>query len=72
MPTTTRQKQDPTLQRFGLVTEAEVADLLGITVASLRHRPRDTLPASFKSGRRRLFKEDDVRAFIERNIKSAA
>lgn len=61
-----------TLQRFGLVSEQDVAALLGITVESLRHRPHDQLPAFFKSGRRRLFKEDAVREFIDRNTKSAA
>jgi hypothetical protein len=61
-----------TLQRFGLVSEAEVAALLGITVESLRHRSLDQLPAFFKSGRRKLFREEAVREFIERNTKSAA
>lgn len=71
MPTTTRQKPD-VLQRFGLVSEADLADLLGMTVESLRHRRIDQLPAFFKSGRRRLFREEAVREFIERNTKSAA
>lgn len=64
--------ESETLKRFGLVSEAEVAVLLGITVASMRNRPLDKLPASFKSGRRRLFREDAVREFIERNTKSVA
>jgi len=67
-----RQKQDSTLQRFGLVSEQEVANLLGITVESLRNRPLDRMPAFFKSGRRRLFREEAVREFIERNTRSAA
>ena len=67
-----RQKQDSTLQRFGLVSEQEVASLLGITVESLRNRPLDRMPAFFKSGRRRLFREEAVREFIERNTRSAA
>ena len=61
-----------TLQRFGLVSEQDVAALLGITVESLRNRPLDRMPAFFKSGRRRLFREEAVREFIERNTKSAA
>lgn len=71
MPATARQQQE-VLQRFGLVSEQEVAALLGITVDSLRNRPLDRLPAFFKDGRRRLFKEDAVREFIERNTRSAA
>lgn len=71
MPATARQQQE-VLQRFGLVSEQEVAALLGITVESMRHRPAEQLPASFKSGRRRLFREEAVKEFIERNTKSAA
>jgi hypothetical protein len=67
-----RQKQEPALQRFGLVSEQEVAGLLGITVESLRNRPLSRLPAFFKSGRRRLFREEAVREFIDRNTTSAA
>lgn len=67
-----RQKQEPALQRFGLVSEQEVAGLLGITVESLRNRPLDRIPAYFKSGRRRLFREESVREFIDRNTKSTA
>ena len=64
--------ESETLKRFGLVSEQEVAALLGITIDSLRNRPLDRLPAFFKQGRRRLFKEDAVREFIERNTRSAA
>lgn len=61
-----------TLQRFGLVSEQDVAALLGITVESLRNRPLDRMPAFFKDGRRRLFREKAVQDYIERNTKSAA
>lgn len=60
------------LQRFALVSEADVAALLGMTVESLRNRPLDQMPAFFKSGRRRLFREEAVREFIERHTRSAA
>lgn len=53
------------LKRFGLITEEDLAALLGITVPSLRNRPRDNLPAFTKVGRRRLFKDDAVRAYLE-------
>lgn len=48
------------LKRFGLITEEDLASLLGITVPSLRNRARDNLPAFTKVGRRRLFKDDAV------------
>lgn len=69
---TMKKGETDTLQRFGLVSEREVAALLGVTVPSLRNRPLDRLPAFFKEGRRRLFREEAVREFIERNTKSAA
>jgi hypothetical protein len=67
-----RKAESETLQRFGLVSEQEVAALLGITVESLRNRPLEQLPAFFKSGRRKLFREEAVKEFIERHTKSAA
>lgn len=66
------KKEPDVLQRFGLVSEQDVAALLGMTVESLRNRPLEQLPAFFKSGRRRLFKEDAVREFIDRHTTSAA
>lgn len=53
------------LKHFGLITEEDLAALLGITVPSLRNRARDNLPAFTKVGRRRLFKDDAVRAYLE-------
>jgi hypothetical protein len=52
------------LDRFGLVSEQEVAALLGITVKALKNRPLDRKPAYFQSGRRRLFIEESVREFL--------
>lgn len=67
-----KKNESDTLQRFGLVSEQDVAILLGVTVESLRNRPLDRMPAFFKSGRRRLFREEAVREFIDRNTTSAA
>lgn len=53
------------LKRMGYVSEKDVAELLGITVPSLRNRPRSKLPPFRKDGRIKLFKEEDVRDFIE-------
>lgn len=58
------ESESDVLKRFGLIAERDVASLLGITVESLRHRPLDRLPAFFKDGRRRLFKEEAVRDFL--------
>lgn len=53
------------LNRFGLVTEADLAKLMGITVPTLKNKPRQELPEFVKLGRRRLFKEQAVREFLE-------
>jgi len=59
------------LKHFGLITEEDLASLLGITVPSLRNRPRTNLPASVKTGRRRLFKVEAVKAYLDaRTIES--
>ncbi len=54
------------LKRLGYVSEAEMAELLGITVPALRNRPHSRLPPFVKDGRRKLFKEADVRDYLER------
>lgn len=54
------------LERFGLVAEEDVATLLGLSVKTLKNRPRSDLPAFVKSGRRRLFVEKSVREYLER------
>lgn len=53
------------LDRFGLVTEESLAKLLGVTVKTLKNRRRTDLPIFTKSGRKRLFYEDSVRAFLD-------
>lgn len=53
------------LKRLGYISEADLAELLGITVPSLRNRPRSKLPPFVKDGRRKLFKEEAVRSFLE-------
>lgn len=60
----TRVQEKELLKHFGLVTEEQLATLLGITVPSLRNRPRDKLPEFRKNGRRRLFVEASVREFL--------
>lgn len=52
------------LERFNLITEEDLAALLGLTVRSLRNRRSADLPAFVKAGRRRLYKEDSVREYL--------
>lgn len=61
------------LKEFGLVPEEDFAAMLGVTVKTLKNRPRDQLPEFAKVGHRRLFKADSVREYIARHtVKTAA
>lgn len=60
--------QSQLLDRFGLIPEEELAKLLGVTVRTLQNRPRSNLPAFVKAGRRRLYKEESVRAYLEARV----
>jgi len=53
------------LKRLGLVPEEDVAELLGISVKSLKNRPRSDLPEFVKAGRRRLFKLASLQKYLE-------
>ena len=59
-----RVREKDLLKHFGLITEEQLAALLGITVPTLRNKPRDKLPEFTKKGRRRLFWEASVREFL--------
>lgn len=52
------------LDRFGLVTEESLARLLGVTVKTLKNRPRDDLPKFVKRSHRRLFLAASVKEFL--------
>lgn len=56
------------LKHFGLVAEEDVAKLLGVSVKTLKNRRREDLPAFVKAGRRRLYKEESVRAYLEARV----
>jgi hypothetical protein len=61
------------LKEFGLVPEEDLAAMLGVSVKTLKNRPRTKLPEFSKVGHRRLFKADSVREYIERHtVKTAA
>lgn len=61
------------LKEFGLVPEEDFADLLGVSVKSLKNRPRDKLPDFVKVGHRWLFKADSVREFFDKHtVRNAA
>jgi len=54
------------LEKFGLISEADFATLLGITVKTLQNKSALDLPRSVKvSGRQRLFEVNSVRAYLE-------
>lgn len=61
------------LKQFGLVAEEDVAKLLGVSVKTLKNRRRDDLPEFVKAGRRRLFKEASLKAYLDaRTVNPAA
>lgn len=60
------------LERFGLITEGDLATLLGVSVKTLKNRPRANLPTFVKAGRRRLFVEKSVREYLERKSSQPA
>lgn len=60
--------QTQLLERFGLIPEEDFAKLLGVSVRTLQNRPRSNLPAFVKAGRRRLYKEESVRAYLEARV----
>lgn len=60
------------LKQFGLVAEEDVAKLLGVSVKTLKNRRRDDLPEFVKAGRRRLFKEDSVKAYLDARVVNPA
>lgn len=53
------------LDEFGLMSEQDLACLLGKNVRTLRNTPVADLPAFTTAGRRRLFYKDSVRQFLE-------
>jgi predicted DNA-binding transcriptional regulator AlpA len=52
------------LERFGLITEHDLAAMLGVTRGTLKNRARSELPEFVKVGRARLFKEASVREYL--------
>ncbi len=60
------------LERFGLITEPDLAALLGVTVLTLKNRARKDLPEFVKIGRRRLYKADAVKDFLDAHTVRAA
>lgn len=52
------------LDKLGLVPEEDLAGALGVSVKTLKNRPKSKLPEFVKNGRRRLFKLASVREFL--------
>lgn len=62
--TVTSRSNREMLEQFGLLADEDLAALLGLSVKSLKNRPRDQLPEIVKVGRRRFFKEASVREWL--------
>ena len=55
------------LEAFDLLPEEDFAAMLGVTVKTLKNRPRAQLPEFVKVGHRRLFKKASVKEFLDRH-----
>lgn len=53
------------LKRMGYLSEGELAELLGVSIKTLKNRPRAQLPPFAKAGHRRIFREADVLDFLQ-------
>ena len=60
------------LKEFGYVPQEDFAAMLGISVKSLKDKPRSELPDFAKVGHRWLFKADSVREYLERHLQRNA
>lgn len=65
-PMADKKEPKDLLQRLGYIPEDELANLLGISVRTLKNRPLSNQPAYVKAGRRRLYEEASVREFLAR------
>jgi hypothetical protein len=71
-----REKIDPLIDRerllaeFGLITEKQLAVLLGVDIKTLKNRPRSELPVFSRTGRQRLFHKDAVQAYLAKTVPS--
>ena len=55
---------DEICKRFDLVTQEQLAALLGVELKTLRNRGDDDLPKYVSRGRRRLFLASSVREYL--------
>jgi hypothetical protein len=62
--TVTSRSNREMLEQFGLLADEDLAALLGLSVKSLKNRPRHQLPEIVKVGRRRFYKEASVREWL--------
>ena len=59
-------------RELGYITETEVAGLLGVGLMTLRNRQSDgTVPPFYKLGREKLYRTDEVDAWIRRRRHAA-
>lgn len=60
----TRTSEKELLDHFDVITEEQLATVLGVKVKTLKNRATDDLPAFKKVGRRRLFDGESVREYL--------
>lgn len=60
------------LKQFDLLAEEDFAKMLGVSVKTLKNRRHEDLPEFVKAGRRRLFKAQSVREYLDRHTVNRA
>jgi hypothetical protein len=63
------EKRRAMLAEFGLMSETDLATLLGVTQKTLRNRPFTDLPDFTTAGRERLYYKASVTLYLRRQAK---
>jgi hypothetical protein len=68
-PAPARDRRTELLETFNLVSEGDLATLLGVSVKTLRNRALVDLPEFTTAGRERLFYKQSVTLFLRNKVK---
>jgi hypothetical protein len=63
------EKRRAMLAEFGLISETDLATLLGVQVKTLRNRPFSNLPDFTTAGRERLYYKASVSLYLRKQAK---
>jgi hypothetical protein len=66
-----RGRRTELLEKFGLITESDLATLWGVSVKTLRNKPLVDLPEFVNMGRARLFYVESVGRVMRNSVKPA-